>query len=357
MAQGEWAFVGVARAREFQLVAHSEESAMARAGRIALPALCLSRRSPFRSRRRESLHSAWFVTVMRRPVVHVLVLVVTALGFALVFGGVELDAQGMRASQLESPAFEVASIRPNNSGGVNLVGIRTLPSGSVVVENLPLRSLIVFAYGLDPLHERIEGRSDLLDQHFDVIAKAGSDVPRARPFEVGPVNLMMQNLLAERFGLVVRVEHELVSGYVLVTARPEGALGPGIQESVECGGDAASRPSASGDRLGCRTVIVNNELRGDGVEMGDFARTLAGMLRRPIVDRTGIEGSFEVRMSFDQGGTRRLAGLPASVPDGTVSEFPSLFAALQEQLGLKLEPERVPVRVVVVEHVEPPSPN
>jgi uncharacterized protein (TIGR03435 family) len=91
--------------------------------------------------------------------------------------------------------------------------------------------------------------------------------------------------------------------------------------------------------------------------MPALARALSGMLRRPVVDRTGLSGSFEVRMTFDQEQLVALMGVQPGAREGVASSLPPLFTALEEQLGLELEPERVPGRVVIVEHVEPPTPD
>ena len=233
-----------------------------------------------------------------------------------------------------------------------------MPGGSVMAPNVSLRTLIAFAYGLDQLYERIEGESDLLDQHFDVIAKSGSDVPPAQFGKVGPLNLMMQNLLAERFKLVVRFEDHRQSGYALVRASRGGRLGPGIRASdLECPRRTAGSSNTGGDTRRCSAWIMNNELSADGQGMADIARLLGVVLRQPVIDRTGLTGSYQVQMKFNQVEAAALAGLRVNVPDGSGSNLPSLFTALQEQLGLKLEPERVPARVLIVEHVEPPSPN
>jgi len=224
----------------------------------------------------------------------------------------------------------------------------------VVAENVSLRTLIAFAYGLDLLYERIEGKSDLLDQNFDVLAKAASDVPLAPPGKVGPVNLMMQNLLAQRFKLVVRVDAREQSGYALVKARNDGSLGSRIRPSDLTCPPQGEKPS--GDTRKCNVVVMNNEMRTDGANMIAIARMLALTLGQPVADRTGLPGSFEVRLTFDQREIAVTRGLQKSVPGGD-SNLPSLFTALQEQLGLKLESERVPARVLFIEHVERPTPN
>jgi uncharacterized protein (TIGR03435 family) len=275
-----------------------------------------------------------------------------ALGLFVILGSARIAGQVAAVSQAEALSFEVASIRPNNSGAVGLAGVQTFPGGSVVGSNVQLRALIYFAYGLKA-PEKVEGKSDLLNQHFDVAARAGADLPSAPRGQIGPLNVMMQSLLAKRFKLVVRVEDRLQQGYALVRARADGPLGPGLRPAERCGEPAKS---PGGVTVICASRTIQNEMRGNGQDMERMAKILSRYAGRPVVDRTGIVGAFDVRMTFDQRALMELAGLRV-ISDGKPSNLPSLFTALEEQLGLKLEPQRVPLRALVVEHVEPPSEN
>lgn len=298
------------------------------------------------------------MNIVRRTPARALPVHALVLGLWAAVAGAGDAAVTAQAAQPKGPSFEIASVRPDNSGGVNLTGVRMLPDGSVVAPNASLRNLIAFAYDLNQLYERIEGTSDLLDQQFDVTAKTASRVPPARLGTIGPLNLMMQNLLAERFKLVVRVEHRQQSGYALVRATTDGRLGRGMLASdLKCPRQADATPNTPSDTRSCFAFIRNNELNADGQEMADLARLLSLVLRRPVVDRTGLSGTFQVRMKFDQAETAAMAGVRVKAPDGAGSNLPSLFTALQEELGLKLEAERLPARVLIIEHVQPPSPN
>ena len=148
-------------------------------------------------------------------------------------------------------SFEVASVRPNTSGGFSFVGVQVQPSGAVTAENVSLRRIIAFAYGLD-VYQTVEGRSKLLDQNFDIRAKTAPDVRRPRAPEMGPVNFMMQRLLSQRFKLAVRGENRVQNGYSLVRAKPNGALGSRIKSSdFVCPRpvDAPRTPSLATSRL------------------------------------------------------------------------------------------------------------
>jgi uncharacterized protein (TIGR03435 family) len=233
----------------------------------------------------------------------------------------------------------------------------------VVATNVALHTIIEFAYGLDVLFERVEG-PDLLQKRFDIMARAAGDVPRVPLRQVGPLNVMMQNLLAERFKLEVRMEERPHEGYALVRAGPDDRLGPGLRPStLQCPRassgspmtEAASAPE-TGARADCTFTVINNEMHANGYQMSALAQSLSLALKSPVVDRTGLTGWYEVRMTYDQASLMELWGLKPVVDDAGPKP-PSLFVALEEQLGLKLERERVTARTLVVEHVEPPSEN
>jgi uncharacterized protein (TIGR03435 family) len=275
----------------------------------------------------------------------------------LAFALLQLLGSARTATQTDTTsdqAFEVASVRPNTSGGDNLFSrVETRPGGSVEAINVPLRLLIHFAYGLND-YETIEGPSSRLNDRFDVRAKAAQDVPMARWGEVGPLNLMMQELLAERFKLVVQWEDRPQPGYALVRLRDEGSLGPRIRPSDRDCSDPVARKQTLAQKPGaCGFSVMNNELKAMDRSMAGLAQILFALMRKPVIDRTGVVGSFDVEMTFDQ-----LEFAPAQFRRPTEpSGAPSLFRAIQEQLGLELEPQQIPVRVLIVEHVESPSEN
>ena len=275
----------------------------------------------------------------------------------MTLGSARAVTQGGRPPQAEVQSFEVASVRPNKSGGFNLAGVQTRPGGVVEAVNVSLRGLIAFAYGLD-VYQVVEGTSTLLDDKFDVTATAAATVSPARFAEVGPLNVMMQHLLAERFRLVVRWENRPQPGYALVRARTDGTLGPRMRPSdLECPRQASTSPRPAEDTRSCFFNIVGNELSVPGHRVTDIARLLSMALRRPVIDRTGLLGSYEARMTFDARELPVFGGLRPNPPDSTGPNLPSLFTAVQEQLGLKLEQERLTVPVLIVEHVEPPAEN
>lgn len=182
-------------------------------------------------------------------------------------------------------------------------------------------------------------------ERFDVIAKAEGDVPQAAPNTVGPVHVMLQALLIDRFKLVMHHEQREQPIYALVVARSDGRLGPQLKpSSLDC--QRRTLPAPDGPRCGLRAEV--GQFKGGGVTMLTFASALSSMLQQAVVDRSGLEGSYDLALAFtpDQPGGR---GAP---PDATA---PSLFTAMQEQLGLKLTAQRGPVDVLVIDSAERPK--
>ena len=143
---------------------------------------------------------------------------------------------------------------------------------------------------------------------------------------------MMQALLAERFNLVVHHETREMGVYDLVLARPDGKLGAGLRRA-----DCA--------KSGCGNTNINNTvLHADGRTVADFAQTLSAIVTRIVIDKTGLAGPFDIDLTWSRDQT-------------TDTTQPSIFTALQEQLGLKLEASHGPVDVLVIDRAEPPTPD
>jgi uncharacterized protein (TIGR03435 family) len=172
---------------------------------------------------------------------------------------------------------------------------------------------------------------------------------------------MLQTLLADRFKLVIRREMRDTPVYALVLARADGRLGSGLRQStVDCAAinaalNAARQrgetpPAPADGRPLCGTRTGRGTVMTSGVAMADFARNLAPQTGRAVVDRTGLNGAFDIDLTWtpDQG--------PPG-PDGPVApagDGVSLFAAIQEQLGLKLDAQRAPVDTLVIDSASRP---
>jgi uncharacterized protein (TIGR03435 family) len=274
---------------------------------------------------------------------------------------------GLRVSGQANPSFEVASVKPNKSGD-GRVAIGLQPGGRFTATNVPLRELIRFAYQVQPF-QIVGGPGWLNSDRFDINAKAEGDVAAA-PFGAGgppgPLQLMMRSLLAERFKLVAHTEMRDMPIYNLVVARPDGRLGDKIQPStLDCVAlNAAARrgggppPAGLGQRPQCGIRLGPGSMAAGGVNLNTFANAISPLLQRVVTNKTGLTGNFEFDLQWTpdqlpQGPPPAGAPpLPPVDPNG-----PTIFTALQEQLGLKLESARGPVEVLVIDSAEPPTPD
>ena len=271
---------------------------------------------------------------------------------------------------MQQPQFEVASIKPSNNVG-GRVGIQTLPGGRLNATSVTLRYLIQFAYRLQAF-EVIGGPDWVDNDRFDIAAKG--DAPDGdnqfsadQAGSPSRAQLMLRSLLADRFKLVVRNETREQSMYALVAARSDGRLGSDLHRSTaDCVSDSApgsqtavkpapsdAKQSPCGIRLGLGTMAMG------GATMKQLASTLAGLLNRSVVDHTSLTGAFDATLHWTPGQeTPGLATKAGFAPAGLVDQNgPSLFTALPEQLGLKLDSMKGPVDVLVVVSAQRPAAN
>ena len=256
--------------------------------------------------------------------------------------------------------FEVASIRPNkpNAGDPVRVMHRFLPGGSFEAFNVTLGSVIRLAYGLQDF--QMVGGPEWLDRdRFDVQARA----PQGAADDEGPRRL--QSLLAERVALKARRETREHPIYALVLARADGSLGPRLRRS-QFDPEELQAQVAKAFRENPRAfsppqcgLAAGRRLGSCGVTIAMMASLFPIYTGRMVVDRTGLTGGYDYELRF---GDREIPGAGPGggfpIPFETADpDAPSLFTALEEQLGLKLEPQTGPVEVLVIDHVERPTPN
>jgi uncharacterized protein (TIGR03435 family) len=278
------------------------------------------------------------------------ILALLIIGVAAVVASTRVQ---VRAQTPTSSAFEVATIKPNRSGNSGWL-LAPQPGGRLVAENVPLRALILAAYQLQGV-QLLGGPSWLDADRFDIAAKAEGDLP---PNQMLP---MVRTLLAERFKLAVHTDTRDQPIYALTLSRADGKLGPRLRPSdANCAAAAGgafptradpNRPPPCGDfRMGPGSLIAT------GMTMAGLASRLAGRVSRIVQDRTGLRGVFDLDIEFSPD-LLQQPGPPAANanPGATDSSVPSIFAALQEQLGLKLESTRGPVDVLVIDHLEHPT--
>jgi uncharacterized protein (TIGR03435 family) len=262
------------------------------------------------------------------------------------------------AADASRPVFEAASIRLNKTGADG-ASVRVQPGGRLNVTNNSLRNIVRNAYNVQNF--QIVGGPDWINtDRWDIVAKAEGDA-------AGPqLIVMLRNLLADRFKLVVHTEMRETPVYALVLARSDGRLGPQLRRStVDCAALLASfkekketPPNSINGRPSCGTQTRAGTMMTTATTMADFVRNLAPMAGRPIVDRSGLTGAFDIDLTwapdqqpFDSAQGRGAPGTPPA-PDG---DRPSLVTAVQEQLGLKLESQRLPFETLVIDSVERPT--
>ena len=245
----------------------------------------------------------------------------------------------MMAGLAFGQTFEVASIKPSAPGGRGM-SIMRQPGGRFTTTNISLKSLITFAYDLRD-HQVTGGPNWLDSDRFDIVAKPEGDVPAGLEGNE-KIRIMLQALLADRFKLAIHRETKEMPVYLLAIAKS----GPKLQES----------PS---ETKGPQIRMGRGELTGHKIGTDMIAKVLSGQLGRNVVDRTGLKGSYEMKLDWTPDMSQAVGpGEKAEVHDNpSDTDGPSIFTALQEQLGLKLEPSKAPVEMVVIDHVEKAAEN
>jgi uncharacterized protein (TIGR03435 family) len=201
---------------------------------------------------------------------------------------------------------------------------------------MPVLDLVAFAYSMPS--DQIFGPEWSKSEEYDVEATHG--LPQPNPTSLMP---MLQRLLQERFSLRVHREQRPMPVFVLKKARDDGKLGPQLVTIADCNTPRTIVPAyVSCGALGIPGATARMG-RGEWTRLGLF-RQLSPSVDRPVIDETGLSGWFEVRLEWSD-----------QIPPP--EDKPSLFTAMQEQLGLKLEAAERPLEVLVIDAVERPTPN
>ena len=238
-----------------------------------------------------------------------------------------------QSNPAEALRFDVASVKPNSSGDAAL-GFDVRPQ-ALAATNIPLKQFIRAAYTLQ-LYQIADAPSWVDAARFDINATSDRDLRDARPWTPGApylaVQLMMQSLLADRFRLVAHFEEREAPGYGLVLNRDGDRRGL-VPARTPCDGGCGMRPAPG--RLTAR-----------GVPLPTLAEFLSQVTGRLVVDASGITGSFDIDLRWS----------PEGQPLGD-TDLPSIFTALQEQAGLRLEPRRAPLKMLVIDSIARPAPD
>jgi uncharacterized protein (TIGR03435 family) len=272
-------------------------------------------------------------------------------GIALV-----LSVAGVAMAQTETgPQFEVASIKPA-APGAHGAFFRNSPGGRVTISNLTLWALILNAYRIQPF-QISGGPAWFNSDRYDIVAKAETTL------NPGELQLMLQALLADRFHLTLHRETRELPVFALVMARKNGKLGPALIESQEGGCtpfDPTKPPAAPAKSPArpCGRMMMNPwAVRAISVPIADLISSLPTVLGRQVIDKTGLTGKYDITMDWTPDEAQLALRPPDAPRPPSDLSGPSIHQALQEQLGLKLNSQKGPVEILVIDHAEKPSEN
>ncbi|HEX4276563.1 MAG TPA: TIGR03435 family protein [Bryobacteraceae bacterium] len=223
-----------------------------------------------------------------------------------------------------SQQFEVASIKPAPIGTRRRGSGTKAGHGRLTMNNVTLKQCIMGAWGVGP-NQIAGGPAWLNTDGFEISARADKPVE-----DEAVINTMLRNLLAERFKLEVHREVRNVRALVLEVTKS----GPKMEESTD---PAATTSSGRGS------------VEGRKITMDRFAEVLARQMEFPVVNRTGLDGFFNLDLEWTP---LRLSATSPDEPDG-----PSVFTAIQEQLGLRLVAQKMPIEMLVIDRAEKPEEN
>ena len=260
------------------------------------------------------------------------------------YGQTKSDPAGSLDSVTHPIQFDVISVKMHNPDTQGS-RMQLLPDG-IRISNLPLQDLIVQAYGL-VLSDQIVGLPKWANsEHFDIEAKvAGSDIAAFRKLTLDQVRSMGRPILTDRFKFASHEEKRVLPLYALVVAKDGSKLRP----STMSGQDRDAQTGTIQMRHASNAGL--NELTCQGVTLDRLASALSQQgLGRVVLDNTGLTDRYDFKLTW----ASESVAADTNSPD---TSGPSIFTAVSEQLGLSLVPQKGPVPVLVIEHIEEPSPN
>jgi bla regulator protein blaR1 len=284
---------------------------------------------------------------------------ILAVGIPIAIG--ILNAPPVRAQSDTSTrlAFEVASVRLNRSSDFRGAGVDFLPGGRFKATNLPLDWVIAEAYNVPPWSVRLSGGPDWIgSERYDIEATAAPGaIPEGLSVKAreDKMRLMLRTLLADRFKLVIRSGSKELPVYVVVVAKNGSKLQRAKIEEKDC-------PVGSTSELRCHVINggMGRGMHGKAVEISDILSFVENWSDRPMVDKTGLTGLFEVETDgwAPMRPRVRPPGEEPTAEDKAMADpiRPTLFTIF-DRLGLKMESQKAPVEVFAIDHVEKPSEN
>jgi uncharacterized protein (TIGR03435 family) len=251
------------------------------------------------------------------------------------------------------PTFEVSTVKPSSpdaiSSQINMIPFKSL--------NVPLDAVIKFAYSLnDGSDDQIIGAPGWLHtSKFDIITKT-NDATSAQfsklsiPDKLVTSRLMVQALLADRFHLKIHHETRPLPVIALTLTNPNATTDPKLTQIP----DPLTSPNPSHEWFGLSNDGQGHvKVHGEPIKLfAEFLGNLPEIGGRMVVDQTGLTGTYTFTLNYTPQQLAEATDNGSSTPAG-----PSLFAALSEQLGLKLKSTKAPIDVIVIDHIDPPTPN
>jgi uncharacterized protein (TIGR03435 family) len=228
--------------------------------------------------------------------------------------------------------FVVASVMPAAPGAPGGGAYLLMPGGTFVGRNLPVKRLVMEAYGMSDF-QITGGPAWIGSEHYDIDAKADGLATADQ------LRHLMEVLLADRFKLTIHRSTKQLPIFVLVV----GKSGPKIHLS--------EHPDP-----GNRRIVSRARINGD-FTIAEFVKRLGPLLGRSVIDRTELRGEYDLNLEWAPDSGQGLPVPGVSVPPPTDSNGPSIFTAIQEQLGLRLESQKGPVEILLIDRVEKPSEN
>ncbi len=275
-------------------------------------------------------------------------------------------------AQAESrPSFDVVSVKPNRTNqGIPLVVFQ--PGGRVIAGNVVVRQVILVAYGLEDV-QLVNAPDWIATERFVIEARTSDATP------TDAIRMMLRTMLAERFGFAAHTERRELPMLALTLARADKRLGPRLRASgAECApikppegvpmppppppppaGNAGAQiriilPRDEPLRRRCGAMLAPGWFSARSITMQELTRPLTQLMRRPVVDETGLTGEYDLDVFFQPEG---LGGALIGAPPAALTDAPGLTTALQDELGLRLESRRGPLDVLVVDRIERPTEN
>jgi uncharacterized protein (TIGR03435 family) len=248
--------------------------------------------------------------------------------------------------------FEVAALKPSDPDARRF-RTQIQPGGRVNIQGMPLKSLVMQAWNLR--NDMLAGAPSWMDtDRYDIIAKVSS----SEPIDLDAVWPLVRKLLTDRFQMTTHNEERPATAYTLTLVKPKmKKADPATRSHIQNGPPSDGKDTRTANPALSRSITCQN------VTMAQFAAQLqplaGGYLQSPVLDATGLEGGWDFTLNFSpagmaQGGGRRggdgspAGGVEASDPGGGIS----LFDAIEKQLGLKLQAQKRPVSVLVIDHIE-----